>query len=169
MVMEMKYQFNAEQYTEIIAAKKANRDKQIDARLNVLLLRCEGKSLVEIAKETGYHRSHVSGLIKQYFEEGLPTISEKHYKGNRRNLSLEEEWEFLEKYRQQAEQGQLVSIQEMERDYEERVGHPIGSGQIYRVLKRQGWRKVMPRSKHPKKASEEVIATSKKLNPKSKK
>ena len=51
MVMEMKYQFNAEQYTEIIAAKKANRDKQIDARLNVLLLRCEGKSLVEIARD----------------------------------------------------------------------------------------------------------------------
>ena len=55
--MEMKYQFNAEQYAEIIAAKKANRDKQIDARLNVLLLRCEGKGLVEIAKETRFHRS----------------------------------------------------------------------------------------------------------------
>ena len=169
MVMKMKYQFSPEQYAEILAAKKANRDKQIDARLNVLLLRCEGKGLVEIAKETRFHRSHVSGLIRQYFEEGLPAISEKHYKGNRRNLSLEEERVFLEKYRQQAEQGQLVSIQEMEREYEEKVGHPIGSGQIYRVLKRQGWRKVMPRSKHPKKASEEVIATSKKLNPKSKK
>ena len=59
-------------------------------------------------------------------------------------------------------QGQLISIQAMERDYEERVGHPIGSGQIYRVLHRHGWRKVMPRSRHPKKASEEVIATSKK-------
>ncbi|MBO5570745.1 MAG: helix-turn-helix domain-containing protein [Clostridia bacterium] len=168
MVMKMKYQISPEQYAEILAAKKANRDKQIDARLNVLVLRYEGNNLAEIAKETGFHRSHVSGLIRQYFEEGLTAISEKHYKGNRRNLSLEEEREFLEKYRQQAEQGQLVSIQEMERDYEERVGHPIGSGQIYRVLKRQGWRKVMPRSRHPKKASEEVIATSKKLNPRSK-
>ncbi|MDE7249890.1 MAG: winged helix-turn-helix domain-containing protein, partial [Lachnospiraceae bacterium] len=33
---------------------------------------------------------------------------------------------------------------------------------IYCVLKRHGWRKVMPRSRHPKKASEEVIETSKK-------
>ena len=125
MVMKMKYQISPEQYAEILAAKKANRDKQIDARLNVLVLRYEGNNLAEIAKETGFHRSHVSGLIRQYFEEGLTAISEKHYKGNRRNLSLEEEREFLEKYRQQAEQGQLVSIQEMERDYEERVGHPL--------------------------------------------
>lgn len=51
--------------------------------------------------------------------------------------------------------------------YEERVGHSIGSSQIYRVLERHGWRKVMPRSKHPKKASEEVIAISKKLKKKS--
>ena len=163
----MKYQFSSEQYAEIQTAKKANRDKQIDARLNVLVLRCEGKGLAEIAKETGFHRSHVSRLIKKYFEEGLPAISEKHYKGNRRNLSIEEEREFLESYRQQAEEGHLISIQAIERDYEERVGHPIGSGQIYRVLRRQGWRKVMPRSQHPKKASEEVIATSKKLKTKS--
>ena len=163
MKMKMKYQFSKEQYAEIKAAKKANRDKQIDTRLKVLELRCEGKGIIEIAKETGFHRSHVSGLIKKYFEEGLPAISEKHYKGNRRNLSIEEEREFLEHYRQQAEQGQLVSIQEIERAYEEKVGHSIGSGQIYRVLRRHGWRKVMPRSQHPKKASEEVIETSKKL------
>lgn len=163
MKMKMKYQFSKEQYAEIKAAKKANRDKQIDARLKVLELRCEGKGIIEIAKETGFHRSHVSGLIKKYFEEGLTAISKKHYKGNRRNLSIEEEREFLERYRQQAEQGQLVSIQEIERAYEEKVGHSIGSGQIYRVLRRHGWRKVMPRSQHPKKASEEVIETSKKL------
>jgi len=48
-----------------------------------------------------------------------------------------------------------------------KVGHRISSGQIYRVLHRHDWRKVMPRSRHPKKASEEVIATSKKLTPES--
>jgi len=40
----------------------------------------------------------------------------------------------------------------------------IGCAQVYRVLHRHGWRKVMPRSKYPKKASEEVIETSKKIN-----
>ena len=96
----------------------------------------------------------------------MEAISTKHYKANRRNMSIEEEAEFLETYTKQAEQGHLVDIREMESEYEKRVGHSIGSGQIYRVLRRHDWRKIMPRSKHPKKASEEVIETSKKLSPK---
>ena len=41
-------------------------------------------------------------------------------------------------------------------------GHSIGSGQIYRVLERQGWRAVMPRSKHPKAADEATQEASRK-------
>ena len=93
----------------------------------------------------------------------MPAVSEKHYAGNRRNMSIEEETAFLEQYRQLGGAGHILDVREIEGGYEEKVGHSIGSSQIYRVLKRHGWRKVMPHSKHPKKASEEVIATSKKL------
>ena len=165
--MKMKYIFSPEQYAEISARRKANRDKQIDKRLEVMELRCEGKGLEEIAAITGFHRSHISNLIRKYFAEGLASVSEKHYRGNRRNMSIEEEKAFLEKYQQQAEEGHMVDIREMAGAYEEKVGHRTGNSQIYRVLKRHGWRKVMPRSRHPKKASEEVIATSKKLSKKS--
>lgn len=61
----------------------------------------------------------------------------------------------------------MLDTAELEQKYEEAVGHRIGNSQIYRVLERHGWRKVMPRSKHPKSASEEVIETSKKLTMKS--
>lgn len=46
-----------------------------------------------------------------------------------------------------------------------KVGEATGfhNSQIYFVLHRHGWRKVMPCSKHPKKASDEEIAASKKL------
>lgn len=164
----MKYIISEEGKTEIENARKKNQDKQIDRRLRVLELRAEGKGLQEIAELTGFHRSHVSNLLKKYSEEGLEAISSKHYKANRRNMSVEEEASFLEAYRKQAEQGHLIDIRDMEAAYEKKVGHPISCAQIYRVLHRHGWRKVMPRSKHPKKASEEVIETSKKLNPKSK-
>lgn len=159
----MKYKFNEEQYAEIKAARKANKDKQIDKRLEVLELRCEGKSQEKIVEKTGFHRSHVCNLIKIYFEDGLQAVAEKHYVGNRRNMSFEEEAEFLERFRQKAEQGQMLDIHEMEKEYQKKVGHSIGHSQIYYVLHRHGWRKIMPRSKHPKKASEEVIETSKKL------
>ena len=56
----------------------------------------------------------------------------------------------------------MVSVRDIETAYQEAVGHSIGTGQIYYVLRRHGWRKIMPRSRHPKKASEEVIETSKK-------
>ena len=159
----MKYKISDEQYGEIKSAQKANRDKQIENRLKVLALRYEGKKLEEIADATGFHHAHISNLIRKYFEEGLSAISEKHYSGNRRNMSIEEETTFLEPYREQAETGHILDTGEIKRAYEEKVGHKIGNGQIYRVLDRHGWRKVMPRSQHPKKASDEVIETSKKL------
>jgi transposase len=163
----MKYKFSEEQYEAIKKARKQNRDKQIDKRLQVLELRCEGKGLDEIASITEFHRSHVSNLIRKYFEEGLQAVSEKHYLGNRRNMSIEEEAQFLEQFREKAEEGQVLDIHEIRAAYEKEAGHSIGCAQVYRVLHRHGWRKVMPRSKHPKRASEEVIETSKKLTPKS--
>ena len=58
--------------------------------------------------------------------------------------------------------GHVVEISQIKAAYVEAVGHRIGNGQIYCVLKRRGWRKVMPRSRHPKKASDEAIEASKK-------
>jgi len=71
-------------------------------RLQVLELRYEGKELEEIAGITEFHRSHVSSLIRKYFEEGLQAVSEKHYLGNHRNMSIEDEALFLEQFREMA-------------------------------------------------------------------
>ena len=78
-------------------------------------------------------------------------------------MSFEEEAAILAPFKARAEKGELVEISEIETAYQQAVGHSIGTSQIYYVLHRHGWRKVMPRSRHPKKASEEVIETSKKL------
>ena len=159
----MKYQFSAEDYEIIKDARSKNRDKQLDRRLQVLELRCEGMTQNKIAEKTGFHRSHISNLIKKYFEEGLSSISEKHYFGNRRNMSYNEEEAILAPFKELAEKGELVEISAIKTAYQSKVDHIIGENQIYCVLRRHGWRKVMPRSKHPNKASDEVIETSKKL------
>ena len=78
-------------------------------------------------------------------------------------MSMEEEAELLAPFKAEAEAGRVVEVSRIKAAYIEKVGHSIGSGQIYYVLKRQGWRKVMPRSQHPNKASEEAIDASKKL------
>lgn len=81
-------------------------------------------------------------------------------------MSIEEEKEFLSTYTKQAEAGQIIDLNELKAAYIEKVGHSIGGSQIYRMLERHGWRKLMPRSKHPQKASNEAIEASKKLNQK---
>ena len=78
-------------------------------------------------------------------------------------MSFEEEATLLEQFKAKAEKGQLVEISEIKEAYDKAIGHKSGSAQIYRVLHRHGWRKVMPRSKHPQKASNEAIEASKKL------
>ena len=161
--MAKKYEITKEQKEEIEAARKRNRNKRTEAKLKVLVLRAEGKTANEIHQKTGYHPAYVSTLVSKYIHGGLEAMTGNHYKGNRRNIQAEEEAELLRPFEEKAEKGQIVETSKIKEEYEKRVGHKIGSGQIYRVLKRQGWRKVMPRSRHPKKAGEEEIESSKKL------
>ena len=162
-MLTKKYKITAEQKQEIEKARKKNKDKRVEAKLKVLSLRAEGLKSKAISEATGYNPAYISTLVSKYIHDGLEAIVGNHYPGNRRNMSYQEEEALLEPFKAQAEKGQMLDTAELEKRYEEAVGHRIGSGQIYRVLQRHDWRKVMPRSKHPKKASEEVIETSKKL------
>ena len=101
-------------------------------------------------------------LVAKYRDYGLEAISSNHYGGNHRNMSVEEETAILAPFKTRAEKGELVEIGEIAKAYQSAVDHPVSRGQIYVVLHRHGWRKGMPRSKHPKKAGEEEIAASKK-------
>ena len=158
-----KYTFTEEEKEELQRYRKQNRDKKIEKRLEALMLRAEGKGNREISEKTGFHTQYITVLVSRYKANGIENIVGNHYHGNRRNLSFEEEAQLLEPFCQAAEAGQIISVSEIKAVYQEAVGHDIGSAQIYRVLQRHGWRKIMPRSRHPKKASEEVIETSKKL------
>lgn len=161
--MRKKYHISMEQVEELEAARKENKDKTVDNRIKVLILRAQGKKLWQIAEATEYHPAYVSKLVSIYCNQGLSAIIENHYAGNRRNMSFDEEKAFLSEYKNLAERGQIVEVSAIKKSYEEKVGHSIGKGQIYRVLKRHGWRKIMPRSKHPNKASDEACDASKKL------
>ena len=157
------YRYTEEDKGIIAAARKANKHKRAEKRLYALELRANGKSAEEIASATGFHPAYISQLTAKYLAGGIEAISGNHYGGNRRNMTQEEETNLLKPFQEKAKQGQIVEVSEIKASYEQAVGHPIGGSQIYYVLRRNGWRKVMPRSKHTKKASDEVIATSKKL------
>ncbi len=162
------YKITEEQKNEIIEVRRKNKDKRTEAKLKVLFLRAEGLKAKEISEATGFHPAYICTIVSKYVHGGIEAIVGNHYRGNRRNMSFEEEEALLRPFMEQAAKGQIIDTSELKKRYEEAVGHRIGSGQIYRVLKRHGWRKVIPRSRHPKKASEEFIETSKKLTIQSK-
>ena len=161
--MAKSYEISESQLLEIETARKKNRNKNVERRLYVLVMRAEGKSLEEISEKTGYHISTASKLIARYMRDGISAIAENHYKGNRRNMSFEEEAAILTPFIERAKRGEMVDIKEIAAAYQKAVPHKISDTQIYYVLHRHGWRKIMPRSRHPKKASVEAIEASKKL------
>jgi transposase len=150
---------------ELEKARRGTKEINVDKRLRALLLHAEGKSRREIAEKTEYAETYISELVSRYCKYGIAAIIESKYGGNHRNMSVAEEEKLLKPFKEAAEAGRIVEVGAIKSAYEQAIGRSLDNnhGQIYYVLHRHGWRKVMPRSKHPKKASEEVIEASKKL------
>lgn len=166
--MPKTYKITAKDAEEISKLRKGINDKQVDKRLRAVQLRGEGKKNKEIAEILETSSDVVSIWISEYAKGGAEALLPKKRGGNHRNMSYDEEAALLAEFETRANAGELVEISEIKQKYEEKCGHTIGSGQIYFVLARHNWRKVKPRSRHPKKASPEVIETSKKLTLESK-
>lgn len=163
--MPKTYEITEEQVSEIKVARKNIRDKQVDKRFHAVLLRGEGKKNKAIAMQLETSSDMVSRWVSSYAKGGIEALMPRKREGHRRNMSYDEEAALMKTFEKQAEAGQVVEVSDIKAAYQEKVGHRIGTGQIYYVLKRHGWRKVMPRSRHPKKASREAIEASKKLTP----
>lgn len=153
------------QVKEIECVRKANQKKNVDKRLRVLLLHAKGKGRSEIAKQTEYSVTYISKIVAKYVDYGIEAAAGNNYRGNHRNMEYETEKALIDSFKKKAEEGQIIEVSEIKTAYEKAIGRSLENnhGQIYNVLKRHSWRKVMPRSKHPNKASEEEIESSKKL------
>jgi len=161
--MPKRMTMSTEQVAEIEAARKQNKDKNVERRLHTLQLYAQGMKREEIAQRTEVAYNYICPLVVKYRDGGLAAIVENRCGGNNRLLTFEEEAELLAPFIAQAEAGHIVETSAILQAYEAKVGRTFENdhGRIYRVLERHGWRFVMPRSKHPKKASEEEIALAK--------
>jgi transposase len=89
-------------------------------------------------------------------------------KGGRRheNLTVAQEQQLLAPFLEQAQAGGVLVVAPVPAAYEQMVGRAVHPSVVYRALHRQGWRKIMPRPKHPK-ASEDVREAFQKSCPQS--
>ena len=161
--MPKTYKINEEDAKIVEKARMGKNDKQVDKRLRAVQMRGEGKKNKEISVILETSADMVSVWVATYAKDGIDALLPQKRGGNHRNISFAEEANMLAEFEALANAGQIVEVSQIKQKYQELVGHSIGSGQIYYVLARHNWRKVKPRSRHPKKASPEVIEASKKL------
>jgi transposase len=110
----------------------------------------------------GWQAQSVRQLHSEYLRHGEAVLKDKP-KGGRhhQNLTLQQEQELLTPFLAPAQEGGVLVVAPVQAAYEQAVGRPVRPSVVYRALHRQGWRKIMPRPKHPK-ASEEVREAFKK-------
>ena len=106
----------------------------------------------------------VRRVISRYNRLGLAAI-ETPGKGGRRHeyMSLEQERNFLQPFFARAARGEIATGEEIQRAFEAEVKHTVHLTSMYRLLNRHGWRKLVPRPRHPKANPEEQAAFKKTL------
>lgn len=118
----------------------------------------------EIAECVGVSKSLVQKIIPNYNKAGAQAIEIKSSGGRYHSYMTEKEEKiFLEPFYQKAERGELTTAKDIKLAYEEQIGRKVNKTTIYDLLKRHGWRKILPRGRHPK-ADIEAQETFKKIS-----
>lgn len=152
-----------QEYEQIKEAAKKNKNKRVDKKLQVLIMRHENKGNEEISVRTGYNVRYITTLMGQYKKQGLEEFIRIKQTSHNRNLSVEQEAKVLARFEEEADAGHELTVGEIRQGLESELGRETTAAYVYRVLQRHGWRKVMPRPKHPKAAGKEEQDSSKKL------
>lgn len=121
-------------------------------RIQCVLIRATlGSSAKEIAQLLGWSTATVHVMHSRWAKEG-EAIFDVRVRGGRRHqhLTPEEEQQLLAPFAQRARDGGMLTVTELQQAYRDRVGKEVARSTLYRLLQRHGWRKVVPRPRHPK-------------------
>jgi transposase len=128
--------------------------RELRAAQAVLLPAVARTTLEQTAKLLGVGRATVARLQASFrWREHEPTGAGKSRRwGGRRQalLTQAEEKGFLALWEDRAKAGELVVLSSLRTALAERVGHSIAPSVLYRLVARNGWRKVAPDTRHPK-------------------
>ena len=153
----------AERLAALLKEAKSKAEYQ---RIQCVWLRAAlGLPATQIATALGWKVGSVRQVHSDYLRHGETVLRSKPSGGrHRQNLTVEQEKELLLPFLQPAEAGGVLVVAPVQAAYEVVVGRAVHHSVVYRALHRQGWRKIMPRPKHPK-ASEEAQEAFKKSCP----
>jgi transposase len=141
---------NRDQVERLKKALKREKDFPVRQRIQMVLLREDGKTQPEISELIGVSLSTVNRAHMAYDNGGVSALRPKPTGGRRNeNMKLEEEKAFLAKFAKAAAAGELLNVSELKIAYEKAIGRPTSNSTVYNLLARHQWRKLMPRPFHP--------------------
>ena len=121
-----------------------------------------GLSTDAIAKTVGWHVNTVRFTQKDFIKRGVSALTEGCKGGRYRSLMTEdEEREFLSQFEEAGKKGAILTANVIKSALEEHLGKEIHLSTVYRILKRNDWRKIVPRRSHPRKDAEKSEAFKK--------
>jgi transposase len=149
----------------------AERLKQASSRTQYQRIQCVliratlGSSAREIAQLLGWSTATVHVMHSRWAKEG-DAIFDVRERGGRhhQHLTQQQEADLLAPFVERAQAGGMLSVAEIQQAYRERTGKAVARSTVYRLLQRNGWRKVVPRPRHPK-ADVAAQAAFKKTSP----
>ena len=122
----------------------------------------------EVAQAVGWNASHVKRVWSEYFKQGEKSLLRPGRGGRRRqNLTLAEEAALLGEFVSAATAGGVLVVDAVKAAYEQRLGRTVPKSTVYRMLARHGWRKIMPRGRHPRNDPAQAEAFKKNCAPSS--
>ena len=131
--------------------KRANSHAEYQRIQCVLIRATLGSTAAEIAQLLGWSTATVHVIHSRWAKEG-EALFDLRGRGGRRNqhLSAEEEGQLLAPFVAKAQAGGLLHVSEIKHALEQQAGNTVAASTVYRMLDRHGWRKVVPRPRHPK-------------------
>lgn len=153
----------AKRKAELEAFRKDKWSGDEFRRFQCIWLREEGElDTATIGKVLGWHVNTVRFTQQDFIKRGVEALVEGRRGGrNRAYLTPSEEVEFLDGYAEEAGAGTVLVVTEIHTALEKHLGKTIAPSTTYRMLKRHGWRKVVPRPFHPKRDPEAAEAFKK--------
>jgi transposase len=109
----------------------------------------------KIAAVLGWHVNTVRFTQRDFVKRGVSALIESKKGGRFHSLmTAEAEAEFLSKFEEEARNGEILTASGIKEAIEKHLGRQVHLSTVYRILRRQGWRKTAPRPGHPKRDKE---------------
>ena len=142
---------------DLLDRMNSTKDKNEFVKLQTInLYVIEKKPASEVAKIVGKKVGMIYQIALRYKKWGLDGLTNKPRGGRKWSyMSLEEEKNLLDSLIEKASKGLVVISKIVRNAAEEKLGHPVSADYAEDLLNRHGWRKIMPRSKHPESSTQE--------------